>query len=469
MSIPTFTIGFNQTPQYAFFYPSGNQFKQLAAYGDTDNYLCVDDVKGVPDTSSFVSTASISISSDIYTLPNRSDEIGSIQWVEVNTRAKAESSPSPTYIYKILCSVSGSTYASDSQAILNNWNNYSIVSSSSPTDGSDWDWSDIDNLEIGVECSSPSNVAGAEKTQTLYPNESIVTYSDFVDACVKIGTPCPTCGDGSEWHHYLNETPYDVENRVETEPLYCGASLVTATIEFQDHTVDDTSFNITKVAVYYVSASYTDSAAHHIYVSMNNDPTQTQWHHEYCHTSWTLQSKEFTSQPSGSAWTWTAVNQIELGFRLEATQTYGSGFANAYIVVYYTGEDMDSPNIHTTQCYARVKYTPTNVNYYLNKPINIRKEIGRDTGAIEFWSEDREVFDINLANSTLIMEGFETGATGESRIDNIQDIMEYESSVSVSGLDEDRYDGSYFVQDFSFGMDASAPTIYRWNMVLEKA
>jgi hypothetical protein len=103
----------------------------------------------------------------------------------------------------------------------------------------------------------------------------------------------------------------------------------------------------------------------------------------------------------------------------------------------------------------------------MNKPTSIEKYNGRNIKRQVWWDGSSDVYDESRAKKGIKMSGWEQGASGRARIDNILDILDYESIVSIYGI-SDLYNGDYYIQDFNFERRGSQPTMFWWNMILEK-
>jgi len=462
MSAASFSLTFTPSSKNLFLYPYGDTADiALTMVGDTgSNYKAIDEEKSLPDTNTYVYTTNTSVVSDRYILPDHSTESGTINNVQVYLRGKSNIYPaSSDAVYKAIVDCNETQYYSDSFNLTTDYTTYSNLWTTRPYDSGDWTWADIDALQIGVMCSSPLT-DGDGRTLILRPNAA----GDMQRHYKLFG--------GSNYTYVDEETPDD-ENGGHGYVYYSSTGTIGDSYNIPDHTTETGTIN--SVSIFYRIARLAYSGTREFDVAPIINICSTGSHYgDYIRcelNNWQTHSYNWASQPSdSSAWTWDAIDSMQIGFVSKNSVTGAAGDRRAaitqiYAVVYYS--EPVSPQIRTTQCYAKVNHIPSTSTYYLNKPISISRNHSRDVGMQNFWDGSREVYDINLTNDTITMSGVESGSEGDTRMDNILNILDYENPVTIDDLSS-IYDGDWLIQDFSFRRQSSSPTVYSWNMILEK-
>lgn len=166
INIGTFTLTQNQTNKNLYIYPNGDlsSCTEFTAVGDNPNYTCVDEDRLTPDEDiTYVWWNGIATAIDIYELQNHTTETGTINYVQIYARAKSHLySQDAAGVYKILCcpnSECSITYASADINLTAAYATYSRVWENNPDDAAAWQWTDIDILAAGIQCSSPTTPA----------------------------------------------------------------------------------------------------------------------------------------------------------------------------------------------------------------------------------------------------------------------------------------------------------------------
>lgn len=158
----TFTITQQPNEKDAYLYPSNDGCDiDCFPFGDTRNYLCVDDeYNSLTPDSDFVYFDGDSTVSDIYAFENHGSLSGTINYVKVHCRAKSDAfPPAHDFVYKIsMCSDSGCTYFATSpiQNLSTGFTTFGYSWDENPFTTAAWTWGDIDKLQAGFEASSPS-------------------------------------------------------------------------------------------------------------------------------------------------------------------------------------------------------------------------------------------------------------------------------------------------------------------------
>lgn len=131
--------------------------------GDIPNWRCVDDLWDAlePETA-YVFMEGASIVSELYTMQNHGAVTGTINYVKVYDKAKSDKYPPHINAdYKIMISNNSvcSYYArSGNMPLCTGYGSFEYAWLENPWTSVDWTWDDIDNLQAGFECSSPSVV-----------------------------------------------------------------------------------------------------------------------------------------------------------------------------------------------------------------------------------------------------------------------------------------------------------------------
>lgn len=138
-----------------------------------------------------------------------------------------------------------------------------------------------------------------------------------------------------------------------------------------------------------------------------------------------------------------------------------------------------SPGVSTTACgswWLIGESSTVTLNYPLfrnghNK--NIRKDIKR----FNFWSGNYRIYDNDIVNQPLMLEGIEYYDNSnpslpnltnmESTVSLINDIMNNEEEVEVDGL-SDCIDDVFVIRSFNWATIKKVPYAFRWRLVLEK-
>jgi len=454
----TFTITTKRSSENLYLYPNAaGNMTQLTSSGGA-NYTCIDEERlDYDDDTSYVYNFAVSVASDIYIIPDHTTESGAINYVQVYGRAKAHSyGPSSVATYKLLVQVgSTATKKSTNFNLSNTYNPFTYIWTSQPTDSTIWSWNAIDNLKIGVECSSPS-IIDATQTLTLRPN----AYGGKSDATIY--------GSGTTNYESVDEITSDSDNTHNWFQSGSGWNEGNYDLyNIEDHTTQ--TGTITNVTVYGTFRGSTAAGTPTMTLGISEGGTLTWGTAKPIHSSYQLYSETWTTNPrTAAAWAWASIDDLEIGWTGECPGpiTYKVRCTQMYAVVSYYNSS--SPQIRTTQVYAKVNYVPSTNTFYLNKPVSIEKTNKREVRTENFWDGSRSIWDVKRSQKGLHMSGFEEGSAGETRLNNIFTTLNYTDFVSITGLDSTLYDTDYFIQDFSFRREASQPTIYWWDMILEE-
>jgi len=390
---------------------------------------------------------------DIYGLPNVSLS-GTINYVQVYGRAKSHSiAQASTGIYKLLISPDGAcddSYVSADIDLVTGYSTYVNTWTENPQTAAPFTLDDINAIGIGVKCNSPA--AGVnETTFTIRPNAN--------GDVIQLTTECANA------YQCVDEAVHDGFVTINYQSF---VGIKYDLYELDDHTTETGTIN--KVIVYaYIRPvlSCPNCWAKTVIKTHGTEYRGSQETEE--HTSWNLISTTYTINPNTiAAWTWAEIDSLQAGIEL-----YSDGVINTvtqvYVVVYYDAPV--SPEIRTTQCYAKVNYTPDDIECTLHKPDKISTNHSRNVKMINFWSGNRVVYDLNRSGKSMVLTGTEyedtsiTDACGA--IECIRQQGENGADVTISELGSALWNGVYKIRSFGWKHISECPDVYDWILELE--
>ena len=340
----------SQSPSSAnlYLYPNGtytydSDFKK---YGESTFYECVDEIWHSPndDTDYVYSTATTNQQLWLHT-QDHTTETGTINYVRVISRAKSyqiQQSNNGIYAHWIYDGTSG-VYSSNFAPLTTTYTKYYSSWNTKPSGGG-WTWNDIDNLKIGIKCSSPSITS--TYTATLRPNEYLAGSE-----VVAVGdTPANKCVDdviSDEDETYVRGG--DIQNS-NWESLFARFGMSDMSTPYYNYT-------ISKVKLFHRARASDNDAYKNSRGDIKVDDTYSNGTARTNTLTYTTWSDTFSSNPSGANWTIDDVNKLEARICMRQGSIYRSmRFTQVYATVNYTIND--SPEIRTTQLYAVVNYNP---------------------------------------------------------------------------------------------------------------
>ena len=449
-----FTISQTRTGNNLYIYPDGDLTgcTDWSTFGDAPNYACVDEDKDNPDDDiTYVYNVTDS-KVDLYTLPNQT-ATGTINYVQVYSRAKShEYAQAQTGVYYILVAPAGictDYYESDDKDLVTTYKTYNNVWTTNPKTSVAWVWADIDLLCIGQRATSPSIYLS--KTLTIRPNAAGTTTELSTFNC----TNNYECVD----EEVLDTSDY-VSNPIDQDDWD------TDLYNMDDHTTEHGA--ITKVALFYVaqSAGSEDPQTCKVRSRIRTGGNEYNGTEHLCTFPYQIYSDEWVNNPdTGVAWTWANIDAVECGIDLY----YGTGFVprcqQEYLVVYY--DEDTSPQIRCTQSYCRVKYD-TSATCTVDKPETISTNHARNIKMLNFWSGDREVYDLNRSGKSMVMRGifYKDACTDLSCI---RDMALNGSTITISNLGQTCYEGDYRIRSVGWDEISKTPEVFRWIIDLEAA
>ena len=465
-----FTISQQPENLDLYLYPNADVCANLSKSGCASNYLCVDEDRENPDDdSTYVYNSSPSVSLDIYGLPNSAD-LGTINYVEVFTRAKSNLvAPDEDAEYYILIdpdSECTDEYASGNIQLITSYSDYSYAWTENPKTDADWTWADINSMGIGLKCSSPTYTTS--RTLTLLPNGD-GTY------CGLYGQLCGKCGTGNHYNCVTSTSPPQAYCSTVNLETNCPAdSSASDTFEMENHTTE--TGTITKVTIYErLGKSGICNGTANILLLTHG----TLYEYETSTNlpdGWGLFTKEFTTNPNTSAaWTWDEIDAMEIGIKLKSKcngsdPCLRSYCDQIYVVVTYLAPS--NPDIRTTQCYAKVNYQPASATCALNKPTMVSTDHSRNVMTLNFWSGNRAVYDVNRSGKSMVLTGSEwydgSSCTDPcANIECIRQMAENGADVTVSGLGDWLWNGVYKIRSIGWTIVTEKPARYDWIIELE--
>jgi len=461
----TFSLTQVQSGKNLWIYPdAAGCVTGLTPFGEASNYLCVDEIRtGYNDDEDYVYSSATDLLRDLYSTPTSewSGLSGTINFIQVYARAKSHLYPqSADGIYKIIMTLDASGcsvfYKSSDLDLLNTYSTLNKVWATNPSTGTDWEWADLSDWQIGVECSSPT-LTNYLVSATFRPNG---------------------VGDKENLHCWSSNSPHQPDNYLCVDDVNAdgyGTYVFTfqgdagATLddlyELENHTTE--TGNIASVLVFYRVRRWDGTASVAAGVKTGGNEYWETAHDIAQEGQWTTYSYQWTQNPdTAAAWTWNDVDNLQAGIKMSmpARGPNGSlGCTQLYVVVkYYAALN---PEIRTTQCYARINYDST-VTCTLNKPLEISVDHSRNLKMLNFWSGNRVVFDESRNKKTLVAIGREYGTDACDKIDCVKGIGKFGADIVTSGIGG-ALDNTFKIASFGWKKITDTPLTYDWILELE--
>ena len=466
----TFTISQQPDSTNLFLYPVSSASEGQTRFGESTNWECVDETWDSPDLTTYVYNQSTTSTYDMYNLTDHTTETGVINYVQIVNRATTNRyDQNRLGNYRIMIDVdSSSTYIGDDKTLTQSYEDYSEMHTSQPSNSEAWTWAAIDLLQSGVSASSPQ-ISGASL------NMQYVCVSD-----VSLGLlSYPNWADNT-YPHFSKIAPGETSNGVGYKKGYDAT---------QSYNAD--SFNTAPADS---AASITSDIIQHIIISalivpsipagtikMNYKPSITlggSTDYESVVTVGDFDDKgttvystdAITSQPSDSSgWTAAAINQLILGAAMQIDYTGADNkwffIQQMYFTVYYT--ENFTPEIRTTQSYAKVNYIPSPTTVTLTMPESLQVSHSRQISRYTFPSGQYEVDDYGRSGKTLTLSSTETSTT-TATMQDLKDMCHYGAAITVAGLPDSNLNRDYHIVDFGFQQQGGEVDIYKWNLTLEE-
>jgi len=467
----TFTITQIPKSKNIFLYPNGSSATELTAYGETENWECVDEDYKILDEDTYVYSSATSVVSDLYTVENHTTETYDINYVSIYTKAKSVTyAQSSNGVFDILYGDGfGNTVKSSDATYGKNINlntvystNY-IVHKSRPTDGVEWSWTDIDNMLIGVRCSSPT-VSAKKVLITYRPNNTTTFNNHKLHYGRNVGAPAVTN------YTYINdEVPNDYIEWV-------GTSGTTGALDLHDITTSTTTLSgstIDKVTVFIKAGLSMNEGSVKIAIGVDGNTHLSDGFSIPCE-SWKNFSHSWTTNPeTGNPWKWHEIEALKAGYK--CFRGWGSyegyaGVTQMYVIV-HTSVDVN-PEIRTTQCFAKINYQEPYSTVTLNNPSSYTLGHSREIKKLNFWNDDRVVYDLQRSSKYLTMNGMEwdtTESEATDKMNDLRDFVESGTSIAIEGMDDGNLNKDWYIVDFNWNRDENNTNICNWSLTFEEA
>lgn len=399
----------------------------------------------------FASTGSVPAILDMYNFTNHTSETGTINYIQVVTRARAHPCPQALageYRHKIICN-SGTSLSSNFAPLPTPYQPYSSFWTVRPADGLAWTWADIDALVVGVQCQSPLVVytidtrftpdAAGTANQNNHilngvQNPGDATNYTFVDEEI-----------ADDLYTYIQNTNYsgwrDSYNIPAHDPLHTGTiNNVRMQGVFSGGQGNGGRFWFSlRIGGVYYDSGYFD----------------TSWGH------WDLFEYQWLLNPAtAAAWSWAVIDALEIGCKLgDVSTNWWLNCTQLYLVVNHT--ESVTPEIRTTQCYVKVNYIPDPISVTLLAPSEVKFSNTRRTERFIFPDGTYCIGDYGRAGKKMTMAGSET-INAILKMRQCQAMLLNPSPVSISGLLDVNQDTQWRLSDFDFEYDISGDH-YVWN------
>jgi len=327
--------------------------------------------------------------------------------------------------------------------------------------------SNINNLQIGIEVSSPSNT-GSHDTH-YYPNGT-GTFTQLIphgsiNNWENINDPNNgECYGGSIYNYtteYLWPYTFDMYNiTTEASPIIRAGTINYITI--RAHAMysgsDGAYCSLVGIIPGYPG---TFSGAN------NTDLSNSNYFQSPIEHSW--DTHPFTGNP----WTWTDIDNLEIGVNLQCLS--GSNWARLCSVELIVNSNYpEQPTIATSQLYATVNMNLNQtITCTLPKPVDINVNHDIETKGLNFWSGNREVYTIGRSSkrttlSGLLWNGCTDGiSTCEQIIACIRTLGKYKKPIDLTGLRYPDLNVEYNIVAFSWKQIQEKPNTYEWELELE--
>jgi len=431
---------------------------ELTPVGEANNWECVDDPIGfADDDTTYVHSKATNEKHDLYNLPNHTTESGTINYIQVYGRTKSQHyTQHIDGIFKIILTENNciNIYKSNDIDLLTSYITYDNTWNTNPRTTDAWVWSDIDNLQIGTECSSPT-IIGTDQSEYHLP-----LGNGFYDQLIKVpsGYPAYTVvddplGNPDGWDTYIKSKVGGGYNTF-TFTSSLGASDFIDSVSVYAVVGTNTGGSGTAgclLLIRYLAANY--SGSDYLY---GGD------------SSWETISDTFTATDLGNpTMNGTDLADMEFGIWMFHLSSRWLACTQIYLKVNY--HTSANPEIRTTQCYVKVNYDVDPVSCELDKPQTISIDHDQNIKMLNFWSGRRAVYGLSRNNRTMVMNGMLYSETACDTIECIRGIGEDGLTVSLSGLGSNNYDKECKILSFGWKKISNKPLAYTYLLELEFA
>lgn len=459
----TFTITQQQTNKVLTLRPNAaGDNTDFTPVGEANNWQCVDEEVANEDTD-YVKWQSELTGYDFYNIPNHTTETGTINYVRVFARGKTvDFAQNSSGIYKIIETDDARVnvgYSSSFNLLTNSYSTFSKVWALNPRTSAAWTWADIDNLQIGVQTSSPTITTIT--SGTFRPSAD----GDVIELTPKTGV---------DNYAMVDEATFDGDTTYNGYSAVGGDWTKKDLYHIPNHTTETGA--ITKITVVCKSRC--------VYrVSIDGEYRQTPtikiggviYYGDYgilpLMNNYVTQAHTWTQNPNTSAaWTWANIDDLQIGVTFDGVDTGGeiqtSLVSQCYVLVYY--EVAVVPEIRTTQVYAEVHYTEE-ASCTIQKPEEISVTHDRNVAMLNFWSGNRAVYDLERNKKTMVLQGTFIGDDACTDAQCIHNMGLAGNEVTVSGLSGAEYNGTFRILSFGYKVRSEKPSVMDYIIQLEYA
>jgi len=451
----TFTMVQQQSSNDLFLIPEANGCNiDFTPVGEANNWECVDDPRDMPDNDITYVYSSASLAKyDLYELPNHTTETGTINYVQVYARGKSqEFAQHEDGIYKILLTDNACVNifkSDDVDLAASTYKTYNKVWTANERTGDAFTWDEIDDLEIGVECSSPS-VTRAPTILTIRPS-----------ACDTCGLAPSVGGRNDQWELVDDEVQDGYDTYIYATEDQTKESLFA---------LDDTAKTgvISNVAIFACINPDTKPDDHYGRTLIKTHGTQYYGDAEYVPaTSWTWISTNYFDNPNTTnAWTWAEIDALCAGIELTSIAGNLCSCTSLYVVISYTPAN-SNPEIRTTQSFLKVNYTPPEVTCTMDKPEEISIDHEQNIKMMNFWDGSREVYGLSRSKRTMAMRGKLYSETACTTIECVRDMGISGEDITLSDLGSNNFDKVVKIRSFGWKKISKKPLAYEWILECE--
>ncbi len=348
----TFTIFQTGLIANSYFIPNSDGCNiDLIPVGVVINWDCINDPRDIPDEDyTYVYSSVTDLQYDLYRIPNHTTESGIINFVRIFARAKsADITQHQDGIYKIILTdnACGNIYKSDDIDLITSYSTYNNVWTTNPRTTDAWTWTDIDNLQFGIECSSPSV---ATTTNSVFrPNATgFHTNMDYSNE-----------GAATTWE-CVNEASPDEDTTYIRQNV--GARYAPISFNLNNPTTEAGAINYVSI---FARGKRTSGLANmrSLIRLAGTDKTGTT---NTMGSGYVTYSDIHPLTPADDAWTWADISNLEAGVSIYVSAPAGARVTQIYVLVNYN--ILVNPEIRTTQTYLQVNYTVPSCECEVRKP-----------------------------------------------------------------------------------------------------
>ena len=447
----TFTIFQTGLIANSYFIPNSDGCNiDLIPVGVVINWDCINDPRDIPDEDyTYVYSSVTDLQYDLYRIPNHTTESGIINFVRIFARAKsADITQHQDGIYKIILTdnACGNIYKSDDIDLITSYSTYNNVWTTNPRTTDAWTWTDIDNLQFGIECSSPSV---ATTTNSVFrPNATgFHTNMDYSNE-----------GAATTWE-CVNEASPDEDTTYIRQNV--GARYAPISFNLNNPTTEAGAINYVSI---FARGKRTSGLANmrSLIRLAGTDKTGTT---NTMGSGYVTYSDIHPLTPADDAWTWADISNLEAGVSIYVSAPAGARVTQIYVLVNYN--ILVNPEIRTTQTYLQVNYTVPSSECELTKPGVISIDHDQNIKMLNFWSGNRVVYGLERNNRTMVMTGTFYSEDACETVECIRGMAESGQDITMAGLGSNNYDRTFKILSFGWKKISDKPLAYEWILESE--